>query len=101
MEGFGKMTKKSAERKLQYFLFRWVFILTVVSFFAGCAEVPLTRRKGLHIVPQSQILALSLQQYDKVLKESRLCKDEKKVNMVRRVGRRIAGAAEVDRLGWR
>ena len=88
------MKKKDAEKKLQCFLYCLIFILTVGSFLEGCAEVPLTRRKGLHIVPQSQILALSLQQYDKVLKESRLCKDEKKVRMVRVIGGRIAGAAE-------
>jgi len=37
---------------------------------------------------------MSLQQYDKVLKESKLCRDQKKVKMVRRVGNRIAVAAE-------
>jgi predicted Zn-dependent protease len=88
------MKKNDAGKKLQYLLCCLIFILTIGSFFEGCAEVPLTRRKGLNIVPQSQILALSLQQYDKVLKESRLCTDEKKVRMVRVVGRKIAGAAE-------
>jgi predicted Zn-dependent protease len=40
------------------------------------------------------MLAMSLQQYDKVLKEAKLCTDHKKVDMVRRVGNRIALAAE-------
>ena len=70
-----------------------VSLVIVLLFCIGCAEVPLTHRKGLHLVPQSQMLAMSFQQYDKVLKESRLCTDQKKVNMVRRVGNRIAGAA--------
>ena len=88
------MNKKFTKRKLQGILFFGGSLLIVASLFGGCAEVPLSQRKSLHIVPQSQMLAMSLQQYDKVLKESNLCKDQKKVNMVRRVGNRIAGAAE-------
>jgi len=71
-----------------------VSLVIVLLFCIGCAEVPLTHRQSLHLVPQSQMLTMSLQQYDKVLKESRLCTDQKKVNMVHRVGNRIAWAAE-------
>ena len=75
---------------------KFIRVLTVLSLLiiVACAEVPLTERRGLHLVPESQVLTLSLQQYDKVLKEARLSKDQKKVNMVKRVGKRIAGAAE-------
>jgi predicted Zn-dependent protease len=60
----------------------------------GCAEVPLTHRKSLHLLPNSQLMSMSLQEYSKVLKQSKLSKDREKVEMVRRVGGRIAGAAE-------
>jgi predicted Zn-dependent protease len=73
----------------------FILTVTILAILIGCAEVPLTQRKGLHLVPESQVLTLSLQQYDKVLKEATLSKDQKKVEMVRRVGKRIAGAAEV------
>ncbi|RLG29866.1 M48 family peptidase [Methanosarcinales archaeon] len=73
----------------------FVLAVTILLFLMGCAEVPLTQRKGLHLVPRSQMLALSLQQYDKVLKEAKLSRDRKKTDMVKRVGKRIAGAAEV------
>ena len=73
----------------------FILAVTILPLLIGCAEVPLTQRKGIHLVPQSQMLTLSLQQYDKVLKEAKLSKDQKKVNMVQRVGKRIAGAAEV------
>jgi predicted Zn-dependent protease len=72
-----------------------ILAVTTLVFLIGCAEVPLTERKGLHLVPESQMLTLSLQQYDNVLKEATLSKDQEKVNMVKRVGNRIAGAAEV------
>jgi len=60
----------------------------------GCAEVPITHRKGLHLVPETDLLSMSLQQYDDVLKKSKLSTDTAKVEMVRRVGNRIAKAAE-------
>jgi len=62
--------------------------------FQGCAEVPITHRKGLHLVPETQLLSMSLQQYDDVLKKSKLSSDTQKVDMVRRAGNRIAKAAE-------
>ena len=67
------------------------FILTM---FSSCAEVPVTHRQGLHLVPNSELNAMSLQEYDKVLKESKLSTDQGKIKMVRRVGDRIARAAE-------
>ncbi|MGD8973586.1 MAG: M48 family metallopeptidase [Desulfobacterales bacterium] len=62
--------------------------------FQGCAEVPITHRKGLHLVPETELLSMSLQQYDEVLKKSKLSTDTRKVEMVRRTGNRIAKAAE-------
>ena len=34
--------------------------------FQGCAEVPITHRRGLHLVPETELLSMSLQQYDDV-----------------------------------
>jgi len=69
-----------------------VFILC--SLLAACATVPLTERKSLSLIPASELLALSDQQYAEVLKESKLSTDRQKVQMVTRVGTRIASAAE-------
>lgn len=72
-----------------------VGIITVILFlFVACAEVPITHRKGLHLVPQSELLTLSLREYDQVLKKSKLSTNQKKVQMVRSVGERIARASE-------
>ena len=79
-------------------IFCWacsVGIITVILFlFVACAEVPITHRKGLHLVPQSGLLTLSLREYDQVLKKSTLSTNQKKVQMVRSVGERIARASE-------
>jgi len=40
------------------------------------------------------MVALGFQQYDKVLEKSKLCTDQKKVMMIRKVGKRISAAAE-------
>jgi predicted Zn-dependent protease len=59
---------------------------------SACATVPLTERKSLHLVSDSELLSLSFQQYGTILKESRLSSDPQKVQMVRRIGERIAKA---------
>ena len=70
-------------------------IVCVLLFLSGCAEVPVTHRKGLHPVPESQLLTLSFQQYSEVLKKSKLSTDQNEVQMVRPVGQRVAKAAEL------
>ena len=59
-----------------------------------CATVPLTGRQSLSLIPDAELLSLSNQEYAKVLKESKLSTDQQKVQMVTRVGKRIAAAAE-------
>jgi predicted Zn-dependent protease len=66
--------------------------LTIV--LQGCSEVPITHRSALHLVPETELLSMSLQQYDDVLNKSKLSTNTREVEMVRRVGNRIAKAAE-------
>ena len=69
-------------------------VVLLVAVVWGCAEVPITGRQSLHLVPESELLTLSLQQYNDVLQKSKLSTDNQKVAKVRRVGNRIAKAAE-------
>jgi len=62
--------------------------------FQGCAEVPITHRKGIHLVPESELMSMSLEQYNDVLQKSKLSTNTRQVEMVRRTGNRIAKAAE-------
>lgn len=66
----------------------------ILTMLSNCAEVAVTHRQGLHLVPNSELNAMSLQEYDKVIKDSKLSTDQGKIEMVRRVGVRIARAAE-------
>lgn len=63
-------------------------------FLSSCSTVPVTERRGLHLVPDSELTSMSYQEYNKVLKTSKLSTDMTKVIMVRRVGQRIAAASE-------
>ena len=74
---------------------RRIFGIVMLAAVAwGCAQVPITGRRSLHLVPESELLTLSLQQYNEVLQQSKLSTDNQKVAMVRRVGNRVAKAAE-------
>jgi len=72
----------------------YLFLVLLLFYIIGCAEVPITHRQSLHLVPESELLKMSLQQYNEVLKKSKLSTDQQTVQMVRSVGFKIAKAAE-------
>lgn len=86
------MIQTQANNLFFHFLKVWV-IGTLLMLFA-CATVPLTERKGLHLVPDSELLTLSFQQYRELLNKSKLSRDPAKTQMVKGVGQRIAKASE-------
>ena len=61
---------------------------------AACATVPITGRKQLSLISDSEMNALSFQQYDQVIAESDISTDAEATAMVKRVGTRIQGAVE-------
>ena len=69
-------------------------LFIIFAFVTACAEVPITHRHSLQLLPESELATLSLQEYDKVLKSSKLSTDTQKVKMVREVGFKISKAAE-------
>ncbi len=68
--------------------------LLVSYFLIACAQVPITNRQSLSLLPESQLASMSLQEYGKVLNQSKLSSSQQQVEMVRRVGFKIAKAAE-------
>jgi len=69
-------------------------LIALLLLIVGCATVPVTGRKSLNILPDSELLSMSLQEYKDVLKKSKLSNDPAEVQMVKRVGKRIASATE-------
>ncbi|KPJ78961.1 MAG: peptidase M48 [Deltaproteobacteria bacterium SG8_13] len=66
----------------------------LLALLISCATVPITNRQSLQMVPDAELMALSLQQYRQVLEKSRLSSDQKQVAMVRKVGMKLARASE-------
>ena len=69
-------------------------MIGVLLLLFACATVPLTQRKTLRLIPDSELVSLSFQQYSEVLKKSKLSNDPVKIDRVKRVGERIARASE-------
>jgi predicted Zn-dependent protease len=68
-----------------------IAVITVV-LFQTCSSVPLTGRSQLNMIPSSEMLTMSYQQYDVFLKENKLSTNATEVNMVKRVGGNIQQA---------
>lgn len=69
-------------------------IIIVLLILVSCSTVPLTGRRQLSLVPESDMISLSLTEYDKFISSNKLSADKNKVAMVKRVGERIAKAVE-------
>lgn len=74
--------------------------LLIFLLLSACATAPYTHRKQLILIDRKTELALGLQTYEQILKKAKLCKDPQIVNMVNRVGWRIARATGRTDLAW-
>lgn len=70
------------------------FAIITVLVFQTCSSVPLTGRSQLNMIPSSEMLAMSFQQYDQFLKENKLSTNQAEFDMVKRVGGNIQQAVE-------
>ena len=69
-------------------------LLFSIFLFAACATVPLTGRQQLNLIPESEMLSMSLTQYGDFLKSNQLSHNQQETAMVKRVGQRIASAVD-------
>ena len=60
----------------------------------SCSTVPLTGRSQLNMIPSSEMLSMSYQQYDQFMKENKISTNQQAIGMVKRVGTNIKGAVE-------
>jgi predicted Zn-dependent protease len=92
------VTPRMSNRILPQNRSRGVFTvsLTILAFslLSSCATVPITGRKQLSIVPASEMLSMSYQQYGEFLKSNKLSTDRAQIALVKRVGERVQGAVE-------
>ncbi len=87
---------------------RWTLIIamllscgtSVTLFTLGCQQVPVTNRKQLLLSSEASENELGLTAYQEVLKSEPLTENQKAVEMVRRVGQRIAAVANRPDFDW-
>jgi len=83
------MKKKFFPQFLNMSLLNLILLLAI-----ACSTVPLTGRRQLSLVPESEVISLSLTEYDKFIKTNKLSTDKNKSAMVKKVGERISKAVE-------
>ena len=72
----------------------FVWMLGMAFFLVQCATVPITGRKQLLIMPESEMVAMSLTSYNDFLKGNKLSTSVADSRRVKEVGGRIARAVE-------
>lgn len=75
-------------------------VIAIAALFCGCQAVPVTGRQGLMLVPAAQERQMGEQAYAEALQKGPLSKDAVAVARVRRVGERLAAAAERSDFAW-
>lgn len=73
---------------------RAIAFVGVLALVAGCAKVPITGRKQMNLLPEGELMTMSLAQYQGFLKENPpLPSSDPRVAMARSIGHRLAAAA--------
>lgn len=70
--------------------------LVLIFFFlaSSCSKVPMTGRKQLHLLPESDLMAMSLTSYNQFLSTNKVVNSGAEQTMVKRVGAKIASSVE-------
>ena len=76
-------------------MIRYAVFVSIAGFLLyACASVPITGRQQLNLVSNEEIIPIVNQQYDSIIRSSRLSSDAQQTAMVKEVGRKIQKAVE-------
>ncbi len=76
--------------KLSFVFFSVLGFLIIQS----CSTVPLTGRQQMNLLPESEMVSMSLASYGEFLKENKVSTNQEQTAMIIRVGERISAAVE-------
>lgn len=79
--------------KFTRFLFSKSALVTLL-FLSSCATVPLTGRRQLSLVNESEVMNLSLTQYDQFIKSNKISANKSEGDRIKRVGGKIAKSVD-------
>ncbi len=78
-----------------------VAVLLVSGLVAfGCRSTPVSNRKQLVLIPEQHEVQLGMQAYEEILAEEKISTNQHYIEMVNRVGKRIAEASGHDEYLW-
>lgn len=80
--------------KIKRMLKKAIILLVAAAIIYACAQVPITGRRQLAMVPNTEIIPLANDQYRQVLKEAKLSTNQEQTALVKKVGVRIQRAVE-------
>ena len=69
-------------------------LLSILLLLLGCATVPITGRSQLSMIKNSELIPMSFQQYDEVLKTHELSENNTQAALIKKVGIKIQKAVE-------
>lgn len=75
----------------------WIKAALIIAFaviIVACSTVPITGRKQLSLIPESELMSMSFTQYDAFLKENKLSTNKEETAMVQRAGKNISTSVE-------
>jgi predicted Zn-dependent protease len=79
---------------------RAMMLGSLTTCFCGCRQTPITGRRQVLLVPENKEVSLGLSAYEDVIKKQPPSINPQFVDMVNRVGHRIAGVAERPDYQW-
>ena len=77
-----------------------MIIGSLASCLCGCRQTPITGRRQVLLVPETKEVALGLSAYEDVIKKQPVSTNSHFIDLVNRVGNRIAGVAQRPDYQW-
>jgi len=77
---------------MEKFIKTLIILLIAVLLANSCSTVPLTGRRQLSLIPESELIAMSLTSYSDFIKENSLSTNRANTTLVQDVGRNISAA---------
>jgi predicted Zn-dependent protease len=70
----------------------WIKSLILILLFTACSKVPITGRKQMHLLPESELVSMSLAEYNSFLKQNPPVSSTTDASMVKNTGAKIQSA---------
>jgi len=76
------------------------FFVFSIFLISSCATVPYSKRQSLILISIDEEIALGEEAFKELMKKAKLSEDKEKVEMIERVGRKIAKVADQPKYKW-